>query len=159
MKLPVALKHTPVVVTENYDQVDGRFAGNTDVKRLSLGLHRWKESGKANVSAKVWGDVGEEWSGQTGEIPLHRILDLSILICRSLAHFRDAYRYEHFYDPQEPTIDRIGLQGSSMTIAICTDNERINEEIKLFSQALSDEDEIIGERLRALSTILTDMGY
>ncbi len=45
-----------------------------------------------------------------------------------------------------------------MTVAIYTDNERINEEIKLFSQAPSDDDEMIGERLRMLSKILKDMG-
>ncbi|EHQ63109.1 hypothetical protein PDENDC454_07150 [Paenibacillus dendritiformis C454] len=46
-----------------------------------------------------------------------------------------------------------------MTVAICTDNERINEDIKLFSQALSDDDEMIGERLRTLSKLVKDMGY
>lgn len=46
-----------------------------------------------------------------------------------------------------------------MTVAVCTDNERINEDIKLFSQALSDDDEMISERLRTLSKILKDMGY
>jgi hypothetical protein len=51
------------------------------------------------------------------------------------------------------------LQGNAMTVAICTDNERINEDIKLFSQALSDDGEMISERLRTLSKILKDMGY
>lgn len=46
-----------------------------------------------------------------------------------------------------------------MTVAVCTDNERINEDIKLFNQALSDDDEMIGERLSTLSKILKDMGY
>jgi hypothetical protein len=45
-----------------------------------------------------------------------------------------------------------------MAVAICTDNERANEDIKLFSQALSD-DEMISERLRTLSKILKDMEY
>ena len=46
-----------------------------------------------------------------------------------------------------------------MTVAVCTDNDKIKEDIKLFSQALSDDDELIGERLRTLSGILKDMGY
>ncbi|BFH68820.1 hypothetical protein J27TS7_23640 [Paenibacillus dendritiformis] len=46
-----------------------------------------------------------------------------------------------------------------MTVAICTDNEGINEDLKLFSQALSDDDELIGERLRTLSKLVKDMGY
>jgi hypothetical protein len=76
-----------------------------------------------------------------------------------LEHFREAYRYENLYDPEQPVIDRIGLQGDAMSVAVCTDNERINEDIKLFNQALSDDDEMIGERLSTLSKILKDMGY
>ncbi|MDO3677145.1 DUF6530 family protein [Paenibacillus ehimensis] len=159
MKIPTTLKHKPVVVSENYEQVDGRFARNTDAKGLSLGLAQWNDRGKIDISAKVWRYTGEKWSRQSEELPLHRVLDLSILICRTMAHFREAYRYEHLYDPQEPVIDRVGLQGDAMTVAICTDNERINEDIKLFYQALSDDDELIGERLRTLSRILKDMGY
>lgn len=159
MKIPTTLKHKPVVVSENYEQVDGRFARNTDAKGLSLGLAQWNDRGKIDISAKVWRYTGEKWSRQSEELPLHRVLDLSILICRTMAHFREAYRYEHLYDPQEPVIDRVGLQGDAMTVAICTDNERINEDIKLFNQALSDDDELIGERLRTLSRILKYMGY
>ncbi len=159
MKIPTTLKHTPVVVSENYERVDGRLARNTDAKALSLGLIQGNDRGKANLSAKVWRSTGENWSSESEEMPLHRILDMSILICRSLAHFREAYRYEHLYDPQAPIIDRVALQGNAMTVAICTDNERIHEDMKLFSQALSDDDEMISERLRMLSRILKDMGY
>ena len=54
----------------------------------------------------------------------------------------------------------LGLQGDAMTVAVCTDNEKINEDIKLFSQALSNDDELLlGERLRTLSRILEKMGY
>ena len=153
MKIPTTLQHKPVVVCENYERVDGRFARNTDVTGLSLGLAQENSARRSQISANVWRGAEVE------ELPLHRVLDLSILICRSLVHFRDAYRYEHLYDPQKPVIDRIGLQGDAMTVAICTDNESINEDMKWFSQALSNDDELIGERLRALSRILKDMGY
>ncbi|SHE55327.1 hypothetical protein SAMN02745784_01050 [Tissierella praeacuta DSM 18095] len=46
-----------------------------------------------------------------------------------------------------------------MTVSICTDNEKIDEDIKLFSQVLSNDSELIGERLRTLSRILKEMGY
>jgi len=46
-----------------------------------------------------------------------------------------------------------------MTVEVCTDNERINEDIKLFNQALSNDGELIGERLRTLSRLLEEMGY
>ncbi|USG67879.1 DUF6530 family protein [Brevibacillus ruminantium] len=159
MKIPTSLKHKPVIVSENYEQVDGRFARNSDAKGLSLGLAQWNDRGKVDISAKVWRYTGEKWSRQSEELPLHRVLDLSILICRTMEHFQEAYRYENFYDPQKPVIDRIGLQGYAMTVAICTDNDKINEDVKLFNQALSEDGELIGERLRTLSRILKEMGY
>lgn len=159
MKIPTTLKHKPVVVAENYERVDGRLGPDSDAKGLSLGLAQWNDRGKVDISAKVWRYTGEKWSRQSEELPLHRVLDLSILICRSLEHFREAYQYEHLYDENNPVIDRVGMQGDALNVAICTDNERINDDIKLFSQALSDNDEMIGERLRTLSKILRDMGY
>lgn len=159
MKIPTTLKHKPVIVSENYENVDGRYAYDTDAKGLSLGLAQWNDRGKVDISAKVWRYTGEKWSRQSEELPLHRVLDLAILVCRAKLHFREAYRYEKLYDTENPVIDRVGLQGDAMTVAVCTDNEKINEDIKLFSQALSNDDELIGERLRTLSRILKEMGY
>ena len=159
MKIPTTLKHKPVFVSENYENVDGRYAYNTDAKGLSLGLAQWNDRGKVDISAKVWRYTGEKWSRQSEELPLHRVLDLAILVCRTQLHFRDAYRYENLYDTEQPVIDRVGLQGDAMTVAVCTDNEKINEDIALFRQALSQDDELIGERLHTLSRILKEMGY
>lgn len=159
MKIPTALKHKPVIVSENYENVDGRYAYNSDAKGLSLGLAQWNDRGKVDISAKVWRHTGEKWSRQSEELPLHRVLDLAILVSRTLLYFQDAYRYEKLYDPEKPVIDRVGLQGDAMTVAVCTDNEKIDEDIKLFNQALSDNGEIIGERLSTLSRILKEMGY
>jgi hypothetical protein len=159
MKIPTTLKHKPVIVVDNYENVDGRYVQNTDAKGLSLGLAQWNDRGKVDISAKVWRYTGEKWSRQSEELPLHRVLDLAILVSRSMLHFREAYRYEHMYDPANPIIDRVGLQGDAMTVAVCTDNEKINEDIKLFSESLSNDGELIGERLQTLSRILKDMGY
>lgn len=159
MKIPTNLKHKPVIVSENYENIDGRDAYQSDAKGLSLGLAQWNDRGKVDISAKVWRHTGGKWSRQSEELPLYRVLDLAILICRSKLHFREAYRYEKLYDTENPIIDRVGLQGDAMTVAVCTDNEKIDEDIRLFSQALSDDDEMIGERLRVLSSILKEMGY
>lgn len=159
MKIPTTLKHKPVIVSENYENVDGRYAYHSDAKGLSLGLAQWNDRGKVEVSAKVWRYTGEKWSRQSEELPLHRVLDLAILVCRAKQHFQEAYRYEKLYDPEEPVIDRIGLQGDAMTVAVCTDNEKIDEDIKLFRDALSHDDELLGERLRTLGRILKEMGY
>ncbi|NLT94573.1 MAG: hypothetical protein GXW85_03400 [Clostridia bacterium] len=159
MKIPTNLKHKPVIVVENYENVDGRYAYNTDAKGLSLGLAQWNDRGKVDISAKVWRYTGEKWSRQSEELPLHRVLDLAILVCRTKQHFQEAYRYEKLFNTEKPVIDRVGLQGDAMTVAVCTDNEKIEEDIKLFSQALSNDDELISERLRPLARILKEMGY
>lgn len=159
MKIPTTLKHKPVIVSENYGNIDGRKAYNTDAKGLSLGLAQWNDRGRLDISAKVWRHTGEKWSRQSEELPMHRALDLAILICRSSLYFQDAYRFPKLYDPDNTGIDRIGLQGDAMSVSVCTDNPMIDEDIKLFSQALSDDGEMIGERLRVLSRLLKEMGY
>jgi len=159
MEIPVTLKHKPVIVADNYENVDGRAAYNSDAKGLSLGLAQWNDRGKVDISAKVWRYTGEKWSRQSEELPLHRVLDLAILICRAKAYFQEAYRLPGLYDPDQPVIDRIGLQGDAMSVAVCTDNDMIDEDIKLFIQALGNDDELISERLTVLARILKEMGY
>lgn len=159
MKIPTTLKHKPVFVAEDYSNIDGREAYESDAKGLSLGLAQWNERGKVDISAKVWRHTGDRWSRQSEELPLHRVLDLAILIARSKLHLDEAYRLEHLYDPDNPIIDRVGLQGDAMTVTVCTENEMINEDIQLFRQALADDGELIGERLRSLSRLLKEMGY
>jgi hypothetical protein len=88
------------------------------------------------ISAKVWRYTGEKWSRQSEELPLHRILDLAILECETLAYFREAYRKKNLYDKDNPQIARIGLQGDAMTVSVCTDNEKIDGDIRLFEEAL-----------------------
>lgn len=159
MKIPTSLKHKPVIVSENYEKIDGRKANDTDAKGLSLGLAQWNDRGKLDTSAKVWRYTGEKWSRQSEELPMHRVLDLAILICRSSLYFQDAYRLPKLYDPDNTMIDRIGLQGDAMSVAVCTENPMIDDDIKLFSQALSEDGEMIGERLRVMSRLLKEMGY
>lgn len=159
MKIPTTLKHKPVIVSDNYEKVDGRHAYKTDIKALSLGLAQQNERGKGEISAKVWRQTDEKWSMQSEELPLHRVIDLAILICKTTQHFQDAYRYPKFYDPENTTLDRIGLQGAAMSVSVCTENPTIDEDIQLFSQALSEDGEMIGERLRVLSRLLKEIGY
>ena len=159
MEIPTTLKHTPVIVAEDYAHIDGRTAYHTDAQGLSLGLAQWNDRGRVDISAKVWRHTGEKWSRQSEELPLHRVLDLAILVCRAAQHFREAYRYPKLYDPNAPTIDRIGLQGDAMTVEVCTTNPKIDEDIQLFAQALSQDDELLGERFRTLARVLEEMGY
>ena len=159
MEIPTTLKHKPVIVSENYENIDGRSAYHTDAKGLSLGLAQWNDRGKVDISAKVWRYTGEKWSRQSEELPLHRVLDLAILVCRAQLYVRDAYRFPKLYNEEDPQIDRVGLQGDAMTVAVCTANSRIDEDIQLFRDALAADDEMLGERFRVLASILKEMGY
>lgn len=159
MRIPTTLKHKPVIVSENYENVDGRNAYHSDAKGLSLGLAQWNDRGKVDISAKVWRYTGEKWSRQSEELPMHRVLDLAIFLVRGVQYFQEAYRYPKLYDPAHPEIDRIGLQGDAMTVAVCTDNPMLDEDIRLFQDALGKDGEILGERMHALCRLLQEAGY
>ena len=158
MDIPTILKHKPVIVSKNYDKVDGRTSPS-DAKGLSLGLAQWNDRGKVDISAKIWRFTGAKWSRQSEEMPLNRVLDLAILICRAKQYFHNAYRYPKLYDENNIGIDRIPLQGDTLDISVCTANKMIDEDIKLFRSALEIDDELLSERLRRLSAILREMGY
>lgn len=158
MNIPTTLKHKPVIVSEDYNKIDGRIE-NSDAKGLSLGLAQWNDRGKVDISAKIWRYTGEKWSRQSEEMPLHRVIDLAILVCRTKQYFRDAYKYPKLYDEKNKDIDRIAVQGVAMNVAVCLDNPKIDEDIKLFRDALVTDDEMLSERLHRLSFILREMGY
>lgn len=159
MKIPVSLKHKPVIVSEDYSRIDGRLAPASDAQGLSLGLAQWNERGQVDISAKIWRHTGAKWSRQSEEMPLHRVLDLAILICRAKQYFSERYHRPDADYPAFPAIDRIGLQGGAMTVAVCQENEHIAEDLQLFDDCLHQDDEIIGERLKTLAALLKKLEY
>ena len=64
-----------------------------------------------------------------------------------------------FRSKQNPVIDRVGLQGDAMTIKFCIENDMLDDDIKLFVETLSKDDELLGERFKVLSALLKQMGY
>ena len=52
MKIPANLKHKPVIICDNYENIDGRRAYQSEAKGLSLGLAQWNDRGKVDISAK-----------------------------------------------------------------------------------------------------------
>ncbi len=159
MKITENLKHKPVIKVEDYDTVDGKNALHTDAKGLSLGLAQWNDRGKVDISGKVWRHTGEKWSRQSEELPLTRILDLAILVAQSSLYFQEAYRHEKFYDPENPLIEIIGLQGNRMTVEVDTENPKIDEDILLFYDSLQKDGELYGERFKILKRLLDELGY
>jgi hypothetical protein len=80
---PLHLKHRPVAMLP-YEAFDGRYAGKTDAKYLSLGLAQWNEGGETHpdMSAKVWRYPDNKWSRMSEELPLHRVVDLCLLMVK-----------------------------------------------------------------------------
>lgn len=78
MNVPINLSHKPIIAVNNYDQIDNPN-GQSDAKALSLGEAQYNPN---DISAKVFrhNDITNRWSAQSEELPLHRVLDLSILI-------------------------------------------------------------------------------
>lgn len=157
MKIPTGLKHKPVIISEDYDLIDGRNQGDTDAKGLSLGLAQWNERGSLEISAKIWRHTGEKWSRQSEEMPLHRVLDLAILICKSRKFFLERYHKNEKDFPNYPLLDRIGVQGGAMNVAICNENDQIESDINLFDDCLHKDDEIISERMNILYGLIGEI--
>lgn len=81
MKAPQHLKHKPIISVNDYDLVDAQYSKKTDVKALSIGSAQYDVD---QVSLKIWRKPNLKWSRQSEEIPLHRNIDLNILLIGSL---------------------------------------------------------------------------
>lgn len=84
MNAPNYLNHKPHLVVNDYEKLDGIYqgtVGTTDARALSLGEAQYDNS---HFSAKVFRHTGSQWSRQSEELPIHRVLDLTILVISSM---------------------------------------------------------------------------
>lgn len=146
-----------VLTVEDYDRIDGRNANRSAVKRLTLGAPRWEENKAMQIGAQLWQQNEAGQLKVSAELPIHQVFDLMIFLGRGLLYFKEAYRFPLLYDPANPTVERIGVQGGVLPVAICVDNPDIDKEIQDFAQALNDLGELTGERLRTLTRILEEL--
>lgn len=84
MDAPTHLKHKPLVSISDYDLNDGIYANETDAMALSIGRAQYG-SDKEDLSAKVWRKPKGKWSRMSEELPVHRVLDLTILYLSALS--------------------------------------------------------------------------
>jgi hypothetical protein len=153
----MAMNEKVVMVSNDYDRIDGRNAYQSDIKRLTLGAPRLEENKKMQIAAQIWENDKDGELILAQELPIHQIFDLMIFLSRTLLYFKEAYRLPLLYDPEKPTVERVGVQGGVLPVEVCVDNQNINEDIKAFAQSLNDLGEIIGERRRVLSRILEEL--
>lgn len=80
-KVPEHLSHKPIIAVNDYDKIDAIYANDTNVWALSLGQAQYDVD---ELSVKIWRHTGNRWSRQSEELPMHRAIDLSILIIASV---------------------------------------------------------------------------
>jgi len=150
-KIPTWLKHKPVIVIENYHNV-----GGYDAKGLSLGLAQWNDRGNVDISAKIWRHTDNKWSRQSEEMPLKRVLDLAILICKSYLHLENSNEIEKNNFAFE---DILVYGNNELKIQICEDDiERVRSDFRLFIEKWNEnEKETLKERILFLSEILNEI--
>jgi len=138
---PLYLKHKPIFMLP-YEHFDGRYANDTDAKYISIGLAQWRNDGDKNaISAKVWRyPDNKKWSRMSEELPIHRVIDLCILLTATL------------------------FGGNKATVTFPAQRfENQNEPIELnilepIPEKFEGEKENIRERLNELCKVLKDTG-
>lgn len=148
-----------VMTAEGYDRIDGRKAYQSAIKRLTMGAPLLEENQQEQVALQIWKENKAGELEVAVELPLHQVMDLMIFLSRTLSYFQEAYRLPLLYDPENPVVERVGLQGGVMPVSVCMENPHLEKDIQGFSQALSNLGELTGERLRVLTRILAEMGY
>ena len=129
MKVPEHLGHKPIIGVDNYARIDGKYANNTDAKALSIGKSQWNTE---DISAKVWRHTGEKWTRQSEELPIHRVLDLAILILSS-------YIREDENGRSKTTLNEVVIN---------------HEEISTLQKYLNDNKEYLEPRILELKNLL-----
>lgn len=120
-----------VLTAKGYDRVDGRNAYQSAVKKLTLGAPVNEENKKMQIAAQLWKENKDGELEISMELPIHQIFDLMIFLSRTLLYFKEAYRFPLLYNPDNPTVERIGVQGGVLPVEICVDNPNINEDARL----------------------------
>jgi len=180
MKVPTHLKHEPVFGIEDYNKIDGIYAGRgSDAPCLSIGIAQWNQRGSQDISVKVWRNNGSEtndyadgnWSRMSEELPIHRNLDLTILICEVMYMLKNNPSQKSINPQNQTEIQKIfenkssqgsiNLQNQTVEIRKIFENEYSEDDLEILRQKLfcNEEGEIIHERLKALADVLKRLGY
>ena len=85
MQVPTHLKHEPIIGVPFYSKKDGIYKGlNRDAKALSIGIAQYEQEEEYSVKVFRYNDDSQRWSRQSEELPLHRVLDLAILLVTTI---------------------------------------------------------------------------
>ena len=140
--LPLHLAHKPMYALP-YEHFDGIYTDGTDARYISVGMAQYDES---HVSIKVLRHTGTKWTRQSEELPLHRVLDMTLFLAKVLYDSKNG----QLNIPPE-TYER---QEREMTIA--AEQRGVTERNK-FEKFKEDNSEILKKRFNALFSVLTQL--
>lgn len=139
--LPKHLDHQPVYAMP-YKQFDGWREGVTDTRYLSIGISQWSTD---EVSLKIM-RYKEQWSRQSEELPLHRVIDSSIFLAKVLLD----------RDEQSVEIERNLFTNQSEGFRIQEELVSAQEKSQ-FDNFLTEHDDALRERFNKLYQMLLSL--
>lgn len=156
--IPYNLKHRPIVGVDHYNEIDGPYiADETDVRSIDVGMAQWDPR---DLSAKVWRYGDGKWSRQSEELPLHRVLDLAILIAEVVDQAATA-KASGTFAGEFPK-----MQNSEKDLSLemgreSDDGPRVKASlVRQFAEALEKENSaFLSERFSILASKLRKMGF
>jgi len=84
-ELPQHLEHRPVYALP-YEHFDGIYIGDTDTQYISIGLAQYDSD---HVSIKAMRHTGRKWTRLAEELPLHRLVDMTLFLAKVLFDTRN----------------------------------------------------------------------
>jgi hypothetical protein len=78
--LPQRLNHRPIYAFP-YEKFDGLRDSNTDARYITVGLSQWDWN---EISVKMLRHSKEKWTRQSEELPVYRILDMTLFLIHVL---------------------------------------------------------------------------
>lgn len=142
VQLPQHLEHKPVYALP-YEYFDGMYAGRTDTKYISIGLAQWDPD---HVSIKAMRHTGGKWTRQAEELPLHRVIDMTLFVAKVL------------FDQQNGrvSIPAATFLNQDSDISI-TSETRSYGEMASYNAFLAENSRLLKARLNALADVLNDL--
>jgi hypothetical protein len=144
--LPDHLAHKPFFALP-YQNLDGIYAANTDLKYLSIGLAQYDND---VVSVKTMRHTGGKWSRQAEELPLHRCVDLTLFLVKSVF---DVLKSDDFKEKGAVNFDKGTFQHQSSDITLIQE-QRSYGECAAYHNFLKENGGMLKERLNALFDVL-----
>ena len=140
--LPQHLAHKPIYALP-YQHFDGIYDADTDVRYISIGIAQYDND---SISIKTMRYTGDKWTRQAEELPLHRVIDMTLFLAKVL------------FDDQNGTVnipnDTFVNQGSDITVR----KESVSYgELATYKEFLRENEQLLKDRFNTLRNVLDDL--